>query len=86
MLDTGNHFYKSTAGEWICLELDPTAMLSEVRYEAPAAVGDIGANNYGEGIRMPHIYGGLKASHLTKIFPIVRGEDGGFLSITGLVE
>ena len=82
---TGNHFYKESIGNWICLELNPAAMECDVKYEAPAAVGNIESGNHLDGIPMPHVYGALKARHVTRIFPIIRSEDGSFMSIPGLV-
>ena len=50
-----------------------------------APVGDIPAHTHDDSVKMPHIYGGIPAAAVTNIYPIVRGEDGSFLNISGLV-
>jgi len=85
----GNHFYKSSVGQWTCMKIDVSKLTSEVIYEAPMAVGKIEAKDYStegqpEAPKFPHIYGAINTDSVTELFPIVRAEDGTFLSITGL--
>ncbi len=83
LLQVGNHFYKSDTGSWICLELDPFALLGTVKYEAPAAVGNIAALEHDGAPKFPHIYGGIPVRSVVKKLKITRGSDGSFLSIEG---
>ncbi len=92
LLEAGNHFYKTSVGKWTCLKIDVAKLnpSAKVVYEAPAAVGAVEAVDYTAGERekeqplFPHIYGGICAASVMERFPIVRGEDGAFLQITGL--
>lgn len=92
LLEAGNHFYKSSPGKWICLEIDVNKLNSKVIYELPAPVGKIEAIDYEEEHnshvqpRFPHIYGGINKESVTNVFDIVRNYDGEFLSIKGLVD
>ena len=100
LLDTANHFYKSTSPastEWICLELDAKYMYETLGIvtlvESPLPVGDQPALTVApteSPIRYPHIYGGIATSVpslVTRIFPMIRDpNDGTFLSIPGLGE
>lgn len=95
LLEAGNHFYKAVKGDWVCIKLDVAVLAaagSKVVYEAPAPVGAIEAVDYvkehdlPEGtVTFPHIYGGIPAASVVQTFRIVRSEDGGFVSIEGLV-
>jgi len=89
LIDTGNHFYKSSVGQWTCMKIDVSILTAEVIYEAPMAVGNIEAKDYSaegkpETPKFPHIYGAINTDSVIELFPIVRAEDGSFLSITGL--
>ena len=87
LLDTGTHFYKSSVGAWTCIKIDVSKLAAEVIYEAPMAVGNIEAKVYSkeaEAPKFPHIYGAINTDSVIELFPIVRAEDGSFLSITGL--
>ena len=91
LIDTANHFYTDTKGEWICIELDRDALqkLGIVTiFEGPAPVGDIETNKNWNHI-CPHVYGGLPAhidGVVKRIYPMTRDVGGKFLSIEGLVE
>lgn len=89
LLDAGTHFYKKTVGAWTCMKIDVAKLAAKVIYEAPMAVGNIEAKNYvtddkPEEPKFPHIYGPINTDSIIELFPIVRAEDGSFLSITGL--
>lgn len=85
LLGVGNHFYKQSVGDWICLELDPYYLLGTVVYEGAAAVGDIAAMEH-KSSKLPHIYGGVPVKSVRRKLKINRGSDGSFHSIQGLVE
>jgi uncharacterized protein (DUF952 family) len=85
LLEAGNHFYKAVVGDWICIKLEPSLLGGPVVYEAPAPVGDIEAFDYVKAPKFPHIYGGIPKKSVLQTFKIIRGEDGSFLSIEGLI-
>jgi len=91
LIETGNHFYTSVTGEWICLQLDRSALHKlgiRTIFEEAKPVGEIKDNDHWNWI-CPHIYGGIPTSVdgvVTKIFDIQRNDDGKFLSINGLTD
>ncbi len=89
LLVVANHFYKESQGDWICLELNPELLGAKVVYEPAAPVGNKSSMTCEsqENVPLfPHIYGGLTKVAIRKVYPIVRGPEGEFLSIDGLVQ
>ncbi|RYH13816.1 DUF952 domain-containing protein [archaeon] len=87
LLTVGNHFYKSSPGDWVCLEIDPAYLGCRCIYETPAPVGEIESHVKGDAAtspHFPHIYGGLPRLAIVRTFDVIRGEQGEFLSIKGL--
>eukprot|EP00467_Chlorarachnion_reptans_P024941 CAMPEP_0114500160 /NCGR_PEP_ID=MMETSP0109-20121206/7809_1 /TAXON_ID=29199 /ORGANISM="Chlorarachnion reptans, Strain CCCM449" /LENGTH=134 /DNA_ID=CAMNT_0001677789 /DNA_START=151 /DNA_END=555 /DNA_ORIENTATION=- len=86
LIGVANHFYKESKAEWICLEIETAKLKSELKWEAPAPVGDKKAqDDKGEipkGL-FPHIYGPIYPSEVSKILKVSRAENGEFLSIEG---
>lgn len=80
----GNNFYKNVRGDWICISLNPNMLDGEVKYEVAAPVGNIATNFKSDEPKFPHIYGGIPSKAVMRVYKIVRGEDGEFLSIDGL--
>jgi uncharacterized protein (DUF952 family) len=33
LLSVGTHFYRSSEGQWVCLEIDPARLHAQIRYE-----------------------------------------------------
>jgi uncharacterized protein (DUF952 family) len=92
LLETANHFYTRTQGEWICLELSTETLLVNgimTVFEEPKPVGDQTVQKHWTSSQWecPHIYGGIP-SHIpgcvTNIYKMERDTDGHFLSIVGL--
>lgn len=92
LLDTANHFYTFSHGDWICLELCHTALKKlgiVTRLEKPKAVGDTETDNKWNEWLCPHIFGGIPAQVdgvLKKLYPMKRDDKGNFLSIEGLTD
>ena len=91
LISTANHFYTSTKGDWICIELDRYELLKlgiVTIFEEAKPVGEIDTNNKDWGSWVfPHIFGGIPAHMngvVTNILPMKRSQDGAFLSIEGL--
>ena len=90
LITTANHFYTSTEGDWICIELDRDALenLGIVTvFESAMPVGDIDTDGDWKDSVFPHVFGGLPA-HVKGVVTkkMKMSEDGTFLSIDGLVE
>lgn len=85
LLNVGNHFYKSAKGKWICLKIDAAGL--KVVYELPMSVGDKESHTKADDSAplFPHIYCGLLAQNIVQRYDIVRGADGSFDAIVGLV-
>jgi uncharacterized protein (DUF952 family) len=84
LLYIGNHFYKSSSGNWVCLKLNPSLVGGPVVYEEAAPVGNIPAFSNEKIQKFPHIYGGIPEAAVIKEYPIIRDSDGQFIEITGL--
>jgi uncharacterized protein (DUF952 family) len=95
LLDTANHFYTSSKGDWICLQLSARALRDRcgivTKFEGPLPVGDASVSDDWTQSQWvcPHIYGGIPVSVdgiVTATYPIWRDDaDGRFLSIVGLL-
>ncbi len=64
--------------------MDTGSIGSEVKFEAAAPVGDKPAHDGAE--KFPHIYGPIRPSEVSKVFPVVRKPDGTFVRIEGLTQ
>eukprot|EP01041_Mallomonas_annulata_P006806 gene6806-13784_t len=82
LLDVANYFYKSAPGDWVCIELKPSRLGSPVIYESPAPVGNTASFDHVPQQKFPHIYGGIPRRAVVNLFPMERGNDGSFLSIS----
>lgn len=94
LLETANHFYTSTEGSWICLELSVDRLEDAgimTLFEEPKPVGNQAVSESWQSSQWacPHIYGGIPVSVdaiVTKTFEMKRDEAGNFLSIVGLAD
>lgn len=92
LVDTANHFYTSSKGEWICLQLSRQALTDIgiiTKDEEGLPVGDTEASSQIKENKWvcPHIYGGIPTTIdgvLVNTYKMERNEDGAFLNITGL--
>jgi uncharacterized protein (DUF952 family)/mannose-6-phosphate isomerase-like protein (cupin superfamily) len=92
LISTANHYYTSSTGDWVCLELSIQALKRVgivTRFEGAAPVGDTATDKTASDIQWPHIYGGIPA-HLpgivTGTFPMQRDSNGTFVAIAGIVD
>jgi uncharacterized protein (DUF952 family) len=85
LVDVLNHFYKDVKDDFLCLALDTTLLTSPVKMEDPAPVGEKSAEGGPPKVLFPHIFGPIEPLNcVTGEFPVLRGEDGTFLSVKGL--
>jgi uncharacterized protein (DUF952 family)/mannose-6-phosphate isomerase-like protein (cupin superfamily) len=87
LIDTANHYYQDSAGEWVCLEFTRTGLRHcgiFVRDEHATGVGDKPTSDDLMSTWVcPHIIGGIPVSVVTKERPMVR--DGpAFVAIEGI--
>jgi len=92
LITTANHFYTSSKGDWICLELSRAALLKvgiQTVFEEAKPVGTTTTGNDWDTWVCPHIYGGLPThveGIVTNVFDMKRDDDGFFVSIVGLTD
>ena len=92
LVTTANHFYTSTAGDWICLQLSRSALYNigiDTIFEEAKPVGEASVGDAWESWICPHIYGGIPTTLdgiVTQVYDMERDEDGTFISIIGLTN
>lgn len=95
LIETANHFYTETKGDWICLQLSRRALekvgiITKDERSLPVGDKDVSNSWLENSWVCPHIYGGLPTIEalgvLTKIYPITRSENGTFLRIENLTH
>jgi uncharacterized protein (DUF952 family)/mannose-6-phosphate isomerase-like protein (cupin superfamily) len=90
LIDTANHFYTSTQGEWVCLELSREALRKVgivTRFEEAKPVGERAVGSSWSAWICPHIFGGIPTripGVVTNTYPMMRDEEGNFLSLEGV--
>ena len=92
LLETANHFYTSTVGDWICLELSTQKLKDNgiiTKFEDPKPVGN---QNVRENWKLnqwhcPHIFGGITVGApgvVVNTYAMIRDDEGRFVSFVGL--
>lgn len=89
LIETANHFYQESIGDWICLRMSREALkkCGIITKDEPAmAVGDTAVEGSWNDWVCPHIYGGIPISVVDAEFPMIRkplpaGKGSEFLSI-----
>jgi len=95
LLETANHFYTASVGDWICLELSTDKLQDAgimTLLEGPKPVGDQAVEEHWktEQWACPHIYGGIPTREdsgvVLRTYPMKRDEQGKFLHVVGLSD
>jgi uncharacterized protein (DUF952 family) len=73
LLAVGNSLYTADPRPMYVLDLDPSRIQSEVRFDDPERV-------------FPHIYGPLNTDAVVRVRKMERGDNGAFLAIGPVVE
>jgi uncharacterized protein (DUF952 family) len=84
LLSTANHYYKASAGDWICVAFGRAALRERgifVRDEHATPVGGTATDPGMKDWVCPHVIGGIPVEVVTEISEMRRGEGGEFLSI-----
>ncbi|KAG7359814.1 mannose-6-phosphate isomerase [Nitzschia inconspicua] len=90
LIETANHFYTSSQGDWICLELSKEALKKVgiiTRFEEAKPVGGTATGTQWSSWVCPHVFGGIPtqlSGIVTNIYPMKRDSEGTFLSIEGV--
>lgn len=90
LIETANHFYTASEGDWICVEIDFAALTAlgiSVRFEAAMPVGDQNVSDDWNKWICPHIYGGIPGQVegvVNTTYPMIRDDKGNFLRIEGV--
>jgi uncharacterized protein (DUF952 family) len=90
LLNVANHFYPDVAGKWYCLRMTVESLADtgvKTIFEGTAPVGDTPPEFEGADDELfPHILGGIHPNAVLEVHPVVRADDGTFLSITGVTD
>merc|ERR1719445_77779 len=95
LIETANHFYTKTKGDWISLQLSRSALkdvgiITKDEEGLPVGEQAISENWKTNKWVCPHIYGGIPTNEnlsvLTNTFSMARNEKGQFLRITDLTD
>ena len=90
LVETANHFYTQSPGDWICVEMSQSALQKVgivTLFENPKPVGETAVGSTWSEWRCPHIFGGIPAflpGVVQRTYAMKRDENGNFLSIEGL--
>lgn len=90
LIETANHFYTATEGDWICVEMSQAALKKVgiiTRFEEARPVGETATGVEWTDWVCPHVFGGIPTQIkgvVTKIYPMKRNVTGTFLSIEGI--
>ena len=92
LLETANHFYTKSEGDWICVSLSQLSLYKVgivTKYEEPKAVGATETNHrWDKEWKCPHIYGGIPhqiSGVWIQTYNMIRNNvTGHFESIEGL--
>ncbi|MCB0060761.1 MAG: DUF952 domain-containing protein [Caldilineaceae bacterium] len=66
LLWVANRFYRQLPGDFLLLEIDPTRLQAELRWEEA------------DGYLFPHIYGPVNRDAICQVLPFPRNNDGEF--------
>lgn len=94
LMETANHFYTGTKGDWICLELSTEKMeqfglLTVFEQPKPVGVQSVSEAWEPSDWKCPHIYGGIPVTIdgiVSKIYDMKRDSEGNFLAVVGLTD
>lgn len=93
LIQTANYFYTATKGDWICIEMNLSALTNlgiRVQFEEPKPVGDAEVSDDWKEWACPHIFAGIPG-HVDGVvittYPMTRDANtGAFLGIEGVTN
>ena len=76
VLLVANDYFSDASGPLLVVEIDPTKLLSEVRYEAAAPIAGGGSTHLAGASQFPHIYGPVAREAISRVGKIGRTPEG----------
>ena len=85
VVPVANDYYAEVSEKLLLLEIDPTKLTQEVRFEAAAPIPGGGAAHLDSAEHFPHVYGPIDVAAISGVGVLGHGEGGyawpdGFLS------
>jgi len=79
LIEVANRFYRGVAGDFLVLDIDPSRLTAELRYEQPVPPAPPGSAL--EDVLFPHIYGPVNREAIVAVRQVQRSADGRFLLV-----
>jgi len=76
VLPIANDYFSRTEDRVLLLEIDPSALSSEFRYEAPAPISGGGKSRIVTVDRFPHVYGPIETEAISRIGALRKTAQG----------
>ena len=76
VIPVANDYYADAPGPVLLLEIDPTKLESETRYEAPAPIAGGGTDHLSSATVFPHVYGPIDRDAIVRLGSLGRSESG----------
>ena len=67
VVPVANDYFAGAAGRVLLLEIDPTRLTSETRYEAAAPTVSGGSSHLASASQFPHVYGPINKEAITAV-------------------
>jgi len=67
VIPVANDYFAGAAGRVLVLEIDPTRLTSETRYEAAAPIAGGGSSHLATATQFPHVYGPINREAITGV-------------------
>lgn len=72
VLPVANDYYSEAPGSLLLIEIDPTKLVSELRYEAAAPIAGGGSSHLSTAPQFPHIYGTVAREAITRVGTLTK--------------
>ncbi len=76
VIPVANDYYADVSGPLLLLEVDPSKLASETRYEAPAPIAGGGSSHLASATEFPHVYGPIDKQAIAGVGVLRRTEAG----------
>jgi hypothetical protein len=76
VVPVANDYFTGAAGRVLVLEIDPTTLTSETRYEAAAPTAGGGSSHLAIATQFPHVYGPINKAAITAVGVLGRTPGG----------
>jgi uncharacterized protein (DUF952 family) len=76
VIPVANDYYADASGELLVLEIDPSRLTCETRYEAAAPIAGGGSSHLASAPQFPHVYGPIDREAITGVGVLGRTARG----------